>query len=52
MGSVRSQILSAQSETVIKNRKYILNLIEIVLYLATVKILIHTTKVLNLEYNI
>lgn len=34
MGSVKSQILSAQSEIVIKNRKYILNLIEIVLYLA------------------
>ncbi|KAF0722491.1 zinc finger MYM-type protein 1-like, partial [Aphis craccivora] len=34
MGSVKSQILSAQSEIVIKNRKYILNLIKIVLYLA------------------
>lgn len=34
MGRVKSQILSAQSEIIIKNRKYILNLIEIVLYLA------------------
>ncbi|CAI6352180.1 unnamed protein product [Macrosiphum euphorbiae] len=33
-GSVKSQVISAHNEIVMKNRKYILNIIEIVLYLA------------------